>query len=195
MHYYHRHVYSEACAGKDVCDRNIAIKKHFLRKWVKKSRECSTAHHIVQGLAEMRMGNSYASLCVAHDINFKPLDIRKTKEAKLMGRMSDIVFDHDTSGEPLGLRVREQYEIGPHKVILAKQLVLPTNLCTTPTNMTIIAHCKIGEEVVTHAKPKVEHKKEKKLKYHLLSHPLMHVIKYVIRRARLKMGKWKMIKK
>ena len=57
---------------------------------MKKSRGCSTAHHIVQGLAKMRMGNSYASAHVGHDINFKPLDVRKTKEAKLMGRMSDM---------------------------------------------------------------------------------------------------------
>ena len=117
------------------------------------------------------MGNNHASARVGHDINFKLLVIRKTKEAKLMGQMSDIGFDYDTSGEPLGLRVREQHETGPCEVTLAKQLVLPTNLCTTPTNITIIAHCKIGEEVVAHAKLKVECKKEKKqntIYYHII---------------------------
>ena len=49
-------------------------------------------------------------------------------------------------------------------MFLAKQLVLPTNLHAASTNIAIVAHRKIGEEVVTHAKPKVEHKKEKKNK-------------------------------
>ena len=123
---FYRFTCIESCAGKAVCDRNIAI-KNVLRKWIKESKECSTAQHVVQGLAEMRLNNSFESACVGHDANFKPLVVMNTKDAKLIGRISDIGFDHSTFGEPLGLRVREKCGIVPHKVILEKQLVLPSN--------------------------------------------------------------------
>ena len=80
--------------------------------------------------------------------------------------MSNIRFDYDTNGEPLGLRVREQYNIGPHKIVSAKQLVLPKHLYIIPTHIDILAHYKIGESVVMHNKPKVQYKKEKGKKYH-----------------------------
>ena len=122
---FHRCMCADAFSGKDVCDGSISIEK--LREWIKASRKYSTDHHVFQGLTKMRLKNSYAIVCVGHDTKFKPLVVRKTKDAKLIRRMSDIVFDCITFGEPLGLRVREKCGIVPHKVILEKQLVLPSN--------------------------------------------------------------------
>ena len=76
----------------------------------------------------MRLNNNYASVCVGHDTNFKPLVVRKTKDEKLIGQMSDIGFDSISLVEPLILGVREKHGIGPCKVILAKKLFLPSNL-------------------------------------------------------------------
>ena len=112
----------------------------------------------------MRMDNSHARALAGHNINFRLLIIRKTQETKLIERMSDITFDHDASGEFLGLRVKEQYEIGLHKIILAKQLGLLAKLCAISTNITIILHFKIEEEVVVHVKTSAEHKNEKRNK-------------------------------
>ena len=136
---FYRCARSEACTGKDVCDRSNETKK-IIRKWIKASRECPTSQHFFQGLAEMRLKNRYASICVGHDTNFKPLVVRKTKDAKLNGRMSNIGLDCRTFREPLGLRVREQHGIGPHKVVLEKQLVSPSNLHQIPTKIIITSH-------------------------------------------------------
>ena len=144
---------SEASTGKDVCDRSIAI-IFFLRKWIKISREYSTAQNFAQGLAEMRLKRSYASDCVVHDANVKPLVVRETKDSKLIGRMSDIGFYYSTLGEPLGLRLRDKCGIGTCEVILANHLVLPFNSHQIPTEIIITSSCKIGEEVFNYFKPK-----------------------------------------
>ena len=81
---------SEVCARKDTCDRAIATKKHSLWNWVKKSRECSRATHFTQGFSELRLKNSFAFACEPHNQDFTPLKRRKTKDAKLIGRMSDM---------------------------------------------------------------------------------------------------------
>ena len=109
----------------------------------------------MQELAEMRLKNSYTSICMSHDTNFKLPVLQKTKEAKIIGQMSKIGFDYDINGELLDLRVREQYDIGSCKIVSAKHLVLPKHSHIILTHITILVHCKIGESVVACNKPKI----------------------------------------
>ena len=83
----------------------------------------STITHGVEGLAKMRLKNSYSRLCAPFDSNYFPgINARDTKQTKFR-RMSDIVFDFTLDGNPMSLRFREQHNLGPYQVIKANQLL------------------------------------------------------------------------
>ena len=81
-----------------------------------------------------------------------------------MGRMSDIKFDYFNNGAPLGIRAREKCNIGPCKVILANQLVSPSDMKELPASVNISYQCKIGKGSVSYNKIKKKCSKDNKFK-------------------------------
>ena len=96
---------SEACAGKDTCDRTITTKIHHIRNWVMKIIIYSRDIHFMQSLSETRLKNSFAFMHEPCDQCHMLLKVRKTQQAKIMGITSDSEYDYDNNGTPLCLRV------------------------------------------------------------------------------------------
>ena len=51
--------------------------------------------------------------------SFPGVNFRGMKKAKFIGRTKDIDLNYDRSRAPVGLRIREQFNLGPHKAITA----------------------------------------------------------------------------
>ena len=87
-----------------------------------------------------------------------------------MGITSDSEYDYDNNGTPLCLRVWEQLNLVPCKVILENQLVHPEHMKHLPTSENVFHQCKNGQESASHNKikkriPKTTNAKSKKKKW------------------------------
>ena len=81
-----------------------------------------------------------------------------------MVQMSIVEFDYDNNGAPLGLRVREQHNVGPHKVILANKLVSSPDVKELPASVNILCQCKIHYGSVSCSKMKKKYSKDNHFK-------------------------------
>ena len=110
----------------------------------------------------MRLKNSHARVYMPFDSDsFPGINGRGAKEAKLIVRLSDVVFDHAPDDNPIGLRVRQEHNLGLCQVIEANQLVFESNMHVIPSNCTIMSQCKIRDNTVTCSKEKGNIKKLK----------------------------------
>ena len=62
----------------------------------------------------IKVEHIFTFACEPYDQDSTPLEIGKTKDAKLIGIINDIEFDYDDDGTPLGFHTREQCKVGLH---------------------------------------------------------------------------------
>ena len=103
-------------------------------------------------------------MCDPHDQSYTLLKSRKTQQSNLIDRMSDVEFDHDNNGTPLGSRLRTHHNFGLHKVFLENQLVSPACMKELPKSMNILYRLKISEDSVSCNMIKKNYSKDNKYK-------------------------------
>ena len=123
--------FSESQDGKDDCDRNIAVKKGAVMKYVRRGGNATTAPELISAIKSETVltGKHYC-------IGFKPYDskahaslkMRSTQAIAKFSKYSQITFIRGNDGKVQSLDVRWQYNIGPPKRIPIGQFVLPDNV-------------------------------------------------------------------
>ena len=142
-------MFSEAQAGKDVCDRLIAPQKTCVRNYVKQEHDVETASQLCSALSTIT--TLRGDHCV---IEYEPFDTastpaipgRKTNASKIFARWSEVWIRRNSEGVFTSLAVREQFEIGSLKELPAAELVNSTKLAgmQRPTFLRILGEGTMG---------------------------------------------------
>ena len=135
-------MFSEAQAGKDICDRLIGPEKTCVKNHVKQENDVDTASQLCAALCTITTLTGHHSV-----VEYEPfqtastpaIPVRKTAATKNFARWSEVWIDKTADGKFQKSRVREQFEIGNFTHLNAEDLVNLERLKAMELPTTLVA--------------------------------------------------------